>query len=142
MTRKASPRCRSAISNTPPSTPLKGLALSDLPPSAAIVSALNMSPCTSSGNSSKSLRAALIHEMGRVSLIPLMLANLSPLGKPFSISFIALFDPQRRSQQTCAEPWVHGSARLPQLPHKRNQPVANPLHVGVVAFELPDQKTL
>ncbi|MDD5277932.1 MAG: hypothetical protein PHR16_17905 [Methylovulum sp.] len=45
---------------------LNGFALSDLPPSAAIVSASSMSPCTASGNSSKSLRAAFSHDMGLV----------------------------------------------------------------------------
>ena len=48
---------------------LDGLALSDLLPSAAIVSAASISLCTSSGKPSKSLRAALIREIGRVFLI-------------------------------------------------------------------------
>lgn len=39
--------------------------------SAAIVSAPNMSLCTSSGNSSKSLRAAFNHEIGLMFLIEL-----------------------------------------------------------------------
>jgi hypothetical protein len=42
---------------------LNGFAFSDFPPSAATVSASNISVRTSSGKSSKSLRAALIHEM-------------------------------------------------------------------------------
>jgi hypothetical protein len=45
---------------------LEGL---DLPPSAAVVSASSMSLCTSPGNSSKSLRATLIHEIRLLSLI-------------------------------------------------------------------------
>jgi len=48
---------------------LDGFALSDLPPSAAIVSASSMSLCTASGNSSKSLRAAFSHDMGLVFLM-------------------------------------------------------------------------
>lgn len=48
---------------------MKRLCLSDFPPSAATVSASSMSPWTSFGNSSKSLRAALIQEIFRVSRI-------------------------------------------------------------------------
>src|ERR1700730_8435826 len=77
MARKASPRYRSAISNTPPSTPLNGFALSDLPPSAATVNARRTSSCTSAGKASKSLRAAFSHEIGRVLRISHMLTNLS-----------------------------------------------------------------
>ncbi len=76
-----------------PSTPLNGLALSDLLPSAAIVSALSISPCTSWGNSSKSLRAALIHEIGRVFLtlnvgifVTTLQAPLSHFSGPLSLS--------------------------------------------------------
>jgi hypothetical protein len=65
-TRKASPRYARAISSAPEPKPCKGLAMSAFPPSAAIVSAPNSTLLAPAGNSSKSLRAALIQETGRV----------------------------------------------------------------------------
>src|SRR3974390_1926125 len=65
-TRYALPRNGSATSSTPAPIPVIGFAMSALPPSAAIVSALRQMVCAPSGNFSNSFSAALIHEMGRV----------------------------------------------------------------------------
>src|ERR1700677_1234562 len=64
--RNASPRNGNAISNTPEPRPSMGLAMSDLPPSAAIVRAARQIDLASSGKVSNSFSAALIHETGRV----------------------------------------------------------------------------
>src|SRR4051794_12460303 len=77
MARYALPMFLRAISKTPPSTPLNGLARSSLRPSAAIVIARSMRSCTSLGNASNSFRAAFSHETGRVSRIQENLTNLS-----------------------------------------------------------------
>ena len=53
----------------PEPKPFSGLAMSALRPSAATVSACMIAFCAPSGKPSKALRAALIHEIGRVSLL-------------------------------------------------------------------------
>ncbi len=58
-----------AISNTPEPRPFIGLAMSALPPSAAIVSTARQIDCAPSGKDSKAFRAALTQEMGRVGLV-------------------------------------------------------------------------
>src|SRR5579863_8606597 len=68
MTRNASPRNASAISKTPEPRPCRGFAISALPPSAAIVSAVRKGAWASFGKLSKSFSAALIQETGLVFL--------------------------------------------------------------------------
>ena len=60
---------------------MERLCLPDFPPTAATVSASSMSLWTSFGNSSKSLRAALIQEIFLLSRIPETLANLPTSSK-------------------------------------------------------------
>jgi hypothetical protein len=62
----ASPRNASAIPNTPEPKPCMGFAMSALPPSAAMVSAVRKVDFASLGKASKSFNAASIHETGRV----------------------------------------------------------------------------
>lgn len=62
-------RYLSATSNMPGPKPFKGLAISALRPSDATVSARLIDFCGPSGKPSKALRAALIHEIGRISLL-------------------------------------------------------------------------
>src|SRR6266704_4230836 len=79
-TRKASPLNRSAISNTPEPNPCRGFAMSALPPSVAIVSAVRQIALTPPGKSSNSFLAALNQETGRVSRViggPLAAAPLT-----------------------------------------------------------------
>src|SRR5882724_9789328 len=54
------------ISNTPEPRPCSGLAMSALPPSAAMVRAVRQMTLAASGKVSRSLRAALNQETGRV----------------------------------------------------------------------------
>jgi hypothetical protein len=53
----------------PDPIPLNGLAMSALPPSAAMVNAARQTDFTSRGKRSKSFRAAFIQEIGRVCLV-------------------------------------------------------------------------
>src|SRR5205807_6971942 len=68
-TRYASPRKASANSKTPEPKPLSGLAIDDVPPSAATVRASSSRSLAFSGKSSKSRRAAFSQTIGRVFLI-------------------------------------------------------------------------
>src|SRR5208282_6085853 len=105
-TRNASPRSGSAISNTPDPKPCIGFAISDVPPSAAIVKAVRQIDLAPSGNFSNSLSAALIQEMGRVFLV----VGFDCL----RLSTTAFSDPEMLSYMTTN---VKGRGRSPSTSH-------------------------
>jgi hypothetical protein len=66
------PECQSYLEDVR-TRPRSGFAMSALPPSAVIVSAVSKDDCARSGKASKSFSAALIHETGLVFLVSAIL---------------------------------------------------------------------